>query len=141
MSTSAAFAVETMSNSRGTHAARLDRLARIAIEVGLGLAKGQEILISASLGSLPLVRRIPEHAYRAGASLVTVLYSDDEATLARFHYAPDASFDRAATWLHDGIAEAFRSNVARLAVAGANPALLAREDSEKVGRANRALSQ
>jgi aminopeptidase len=141
MSTIAALAVEARSNDRETHAARLDRLAKIAIEVGLGLAEGQELLISASLDAVALVRRITEHAYRAGASLVTVFYSDDEATLARFHYAPDASFDRAATWLHNGIAEAFRSNVARLGIAGSNPALLAKEDPEKVGRANRALSK
>jgi len=141
MSTSAAFAVESRSNDREMHAARLDRLARITIEVGLGLAEGQELLMTASLDAVALVRRITEHAYRAGASLVTVFYSDDEATLARFHHAPDASFDHAATWLHDGIAEAFRSNVARLGIAGANPALLANEDPEKVGRANRALSK
>jgi aminopeptidase len=141
MSTTAAFAVETRSKDQETHATRLDRLARIAIEVGLGLAEGQELLITASLDAVPLVRRITEHAYRAGASLVTVFYNDDEATLARFHYAPDVSFDKAATWMHEGIAEAFRSNVARLAVAGTNPALLANEDPEKVGRANRALSK
>ena len=74
--------------SNATHAARLDRLAAVAIEVGLGLARGQELLITASLDALPLVRRITEHAYRAGASLVTTFYSDDEATLARFRYAP-----------------------------------------------------
>src|ERR1700724_3128057 len=111
MSTTAALAVETRRNDWETHASRLDRLAKIAVEVGLGLAEGQELLISASLDAVAFVRRITEHAYRAGASLVTVFYSDDEATLARFHYAPDASFDKAATWLHDGIAEAFRSNV------------------------------
>ena len=82
--------------SKATHSARLDRLAAVAIEVGLGLARGQELLITASLDALPLVRRITEHAYRAGASLVTTFYTDDESTLARFRYAPDASFDTAA---------------------------------------------
>jgi aminopeptidase len=124
-----------------SHAARLDRLAEVAIEVGLGLAPGQELLITASLDALPLVRRITEHAYRAGASLVTTFFTDDEATLARFRYAPDASFDTAATWLQEGIAQAFRNNAARMAIAGANPALLAQEDPEKVGRANRAFSK
>ncbi|HEY3987789.1 MAG TPA: aminopeptidase [Acidobacteriaceae bacterium] len=124
-----------------SHAARLDRLAAVAIEVGLGLARGQELLITASLEALPLVQRITEHAYRAGASLVTTFFIDDEATLARFRHAPDASFDTAATWLQEGIAQAFRNNAARMAIAGANPALLAKEDPEKVGRANRAFSK
>jgi aminopeptidase len=124
-----------------SHAARLDRLAAVAVHTGLGLARGQELVITASVDTLPLVRRITEHAYRAGASLVTTFLSDDEATLARYRYAPDASFDTAATWLQDGIAEAFRRGAARLAVAGGNPSLLAQEDAEKVGRANRAASQ
>lgn len=124
-----------------SHAARLDRLASVAIEVGLGLAPGQQLLITASLEAVPLVRRITEHAYRAGATLVTTFYSDDEAALARFRFAPDASFDTANTWLQDGIAQAFRENTARMAIAGANPALLAKEDPEKVGRANRAFSK
>ncbi len=119
----------------------MDRLASVAIEVGLGLARGQELLITASLEALPLVRRITEHAYRAGASLVTTFYSDDEATLARFRYASDESFDTAATWLQNGVVQAFRNNAARMAIAGANPALLAKEDPEKVGRANRAFSK
>jgi aminopeptidase len=127
--------------SNKTHTARLDRLAAVAIEVGLGLAPGQELLITASLDALPLVRRITEHAYRAGASLVTTFYSDDQATLARFRYASDASFETAATWLQDAVAQAFRNNAARMAIAGADPALLAREDPEKVGRANRAFSK
>src|SRR6184192_156203 len=89
MSAATAPAVKSKAESNATHAAHLDRLAAVAIEVGLGLARGQELLITASLDALPLVRRITEHAYRAGASLVTTFYSDDEATLARFRYAPD----------------------------------------------------
>jgi aminopeptidase len=120
---------------------KLDKLAEVAIRVGLGLEKGQELVMTASLDALPLARRITEQAYRAGASLVTTLYSDDEATLLRYRYAPDDAFDRAAGWLYDGMGEAFKSGAARLAIAGANPGLLSNEDPEKVGRANRAVSQ
>jgi len=124
-----------------THEQKLDRLAEVAIRVGLGLASGQELVITASLDSMPLARRITEHAYRAGASLVTTLYSDDEATLMRYRFAPNESFDRAPSWLYDGMGAAFRSGAARLAIAGANPLLLSNEDPEKVGRANHAVSK
>ena len=118
----------------------LDKLAEVAVQVGLGLKAGQELVMTASLDSLALARRITEHAYRAGASLVTTLYVDDEATLARYRFAPDASFDKAAAWLYDGMGAAFKSGAARLAIAGANPSLLSNEDPDKVGRANRATS-
>ncbi|MGO9519040.1 MAG: aminopeptidase [Candidatus Korobacteraceae bacterium] len=124
-----------------THAEKLDQLAEVAVKVGLGLKAGQELLMTASLDSLALARRITEHAYRAGASLVTTLYTDDEAALMRYRFAPDASFDHAAKWLYDGMGAAFKSGAARLAITGANPSLLSNEDPDKVGRANRAVSQ
>ena len=124
-----------------THEQKLDLLAEVAVKVGLGLAAGQELVMTASLDALPLARKITEQAYRAGASLVTTLYSDDEATLMRYRYAPDAAFDKAAKWLYDGMGAAFKSGAARLAIAGGNPALLSNEDPDKVGRANRAVSQ
>jgi len=119
---------------------KLDQLGRVAIEVGLGLKAGQELVMTASLESAPLARRITEHAYRAGASLVTTLYADDEAILMRFRHAPDEAFDRAPGWLYDGMGAAFRSGAARLAITGANPLLLSNEDPGKVSRANQAVS-
>ena len=124
-----------------THEQKLDMLAEVAVRVGLGLRAGQELVMTASLDALPLARRITEQAYRAGASLVTTLYSDDEAALMRYHFAPGESFDHAAKWLYDGMGAAFKSGAARLAITGGNPALLSNEDGEKVGRANRAVSQ
>jgi aminopeptidase len=123
-----------------THEQKLELLAEVAVKVGLGLKEGQELVMTASLDCVGLARRITEQAYRAGASLVTTLYSDDEATLMRYHYAPDAAFDKAAGWLYDGMGAAFRSGSARLAIAGGNPALLSNEDPDKVSRANRAVS-
>jgi aminopeptidase len=121
-------------------AEKLDLLAEVAVKVGLSLQPGQEVVMTASLDHLMLARRITEHAYRAGASLVTTLFTDEEATLARYRFAPGDSFDHAAQWLYEGMANAFKSGAARLAITGANPSLLANENSEKVGRANRAVS-
>jgi aminopeptidase len=120
---------------------KLDRLAEIAVQVGLALRTGQELIMSAPIEALPLARKITEHAYKSGALLVTTLYSDDPSVLARYEYGSNESFDYAPTWLHDGIATGFRSGAARLAIAGANPALLARQDPAKVARANVAASK
>lgn len=125
---------------RPDHDIRLERLAEVAVKVGLGLRAGQELVITAPLEAVPLVRRITAAAYRAGASLVTTLYADDEATLARFAHAPDAAFDVAPAWLYEGMARAYEAGAARLAVSGADPNLLAGQDPDKVARANRATS-
>ncbi len=120
---------------------KLDRLAQVAVHAGLGLASGQAMVMTAGVDALPLVRRITEHAYRAGATLVTTLLSDENSALLRYQYGPDASFDAAAAWLYDGMAAAFRSGAARLGVVGSNPALLSQQDPAKVARANRAMSK
>jgi len=120
---------------------KLNRLAEVAVKVGLNLKAGQELIMSAPMDALPLARKITEQAYKAGALLVTTLYGDDPSVLARFQYAQDSSFDYAPTWLQDGVANGFRSGAARLAIAGANPALLAKQDPSKVARANVAASK
>jgi aminopeptidase len=119
---------------------RLEKLAEVAVNVGLQLEKGQDLVMTAPLAALPLVRLITKHAYMAGAGIVTTFYSDEETTLARYDHAPSESFDKASGWLYDGMAKAFEGGAARLAIAGDNPMLLASQDPAKVARANKANS-
>lgn len=120
---------------------KLDRLAEVAVKVGLQLQPGQDLVVTAPVIALPLVRLIAKHAYRAGAGLVTPFFADDEIALARYENANDASFDRAADWLYEGMAKAYSGNAARLAIAADNPMLLSGQDATKVSRANRANSK
>lgn len=119
---------------------KLDKLAEVAIKVGLQLQPGQDLVLTAPMAALPLVRKITEHAYKAGAGIVQPIFSDEEITLNRYRYAADASFDKAPGWLFEGMAKAFDGNAARLAISGDNPMMLASEDPAKVARANRATS-
>jgi aminopeptidase len=117
---------------------KLDRLAQVAIKVGLQLQPGQDLVLTSSIAALPLTRKIIEQAYKAGAGLVTPIFSDDEITLARFRHGQDAGFDRAAGWLYEGMAKAYGDGAARLAVRGDDPSLLSGQDPQKVARANKA---
>lgn len=119
---------------------KLDKLAEVAVKVGLQLRHDQDLVITAPLAALPLARLITKHAYMAGAGLVTTFYSDEETTLSRYAHAPDGSFDRASGWLYEGMAKAYENGAARLAIAGDNPMLLASQDAAKVARANKANS-
>jgi len=119
---------------------KLDRLAEVAIKVGLRLKAGQDLLVTAPTAALPLVRKVAEHAYKAGAGLVTPILSDEQITLLRYRYGHDEGFDRAAGWLYEGMSKAFDANTARLAIVADNPMLLAGEDPAKVARASKANS-
>jgi aminopeptidase len=118
----------------------LDRYAELTVRSGVNIQPGQQLVVTAPIEAVPLARLVTEHAYRAGASLVTVLYSDEQATLARFRLAPDEAFDVAPGWLFNGMAEAFKSGAARLALVGDDPSLLSAQDPAKVARANKARS-
>jgi aminopeptidase len=120
---------------------KLEKLAQVAIHVGLGLTPGQDLYMTSPVSALPLARLIAAEAYKAGAGLVTTFFSDEDMTLARYRHGRDDSFDRAAGWLYEGMAKAFAGNAARLAIAGDNPMLLSGQDPDKVGRANRAQSK
>src|SRR4029079_2957473 len=101
----------------------------------LRLQPGQDLLLTAPAVALPLVRRIAEHAYKAGAGLVTPFLSDEEITLSRARHGHAHTCDRAAGWLYEGMAKAFAANTARLAIVGDNPMLLSGEDPTKVAAA------
>ena len=121
-------------------AQKLEKLAEVAVKIGLNLQQDQDLVITAPFAAAPLVRLIIKHAYLAGGGLVTAFYNDDEATLARYAHASDTSFDKAAGWLYEGMAKAYENGTARLAVSGDNPMLLSAQDPSKVARANRAMS-
>lgn len=128
----------SLSSNPSLSADRLDRLARVAVKVGLNLQPGQDLILTAPLSAAPLVRRIAAQAYQAGAGLVTPIFADEEVALARYQHAEDHSFDRASGWLFNGMAEAYRAGTARMAIVGDNPMLLAEQDPAKVARASRA---
>lgn len=119
---------------------KIDRLAEVAVKVGLKLEAGQDLVMTAPVAALPLVRRIAEHAYKAGAGIVTTILSDEEVTLMRYRHGQGDGFDRAPAWLYEGIGKAFDEGAARLAIVGDDPMLLSEMDPEKVGRANKAAS-
>ena len=120
---------------------KLDRLAEVAVRVGLGLQEGQQMVLTSTVDALPLVRRVTAQAYKAGANLVTTLLTDEPSSLLRYQHARSESFDIAADWLYEGMAQAYRNGAARQAIYCSNPALLANEDPEKVSRANRSQSK
>ncbi|MCA0998691.1 aminopeptidase [Alloyangia pacifica] len=119
----------------------IDRLAEVAVRTGVNLQEGQQLVLTAPVSALPLVRAVTRAAYRAGASLVTPLLSDSEVALARFEDGQDVTFDVAPSWLYNGMAEAFGEGAARMAIVGEDPMLLAEQDPAKVSRVGKANSK
>ena len=82
---------------------RLERYARLAVEVGSNIGAGQLVWISALPEHAPLVRAIARCAYENGARYVDVDYSDQHVRRARIQHADggNARLD-AAVGAHEG---------------------------------------
>ncbi|WP_234553809.1 aminopeptidase [Thermus caliditerrae] len=119
----------------------LEKLAELAIRVGLNLEKGQEVIATAPLEAVDFVRLLAEKAYGHGASLFTVIYGDNVMARKRLSLAPEEGLDKAPAWLYEGMAKAFREGAARLAVSGNDPKALEGLPPERIGRAQQAQSR
>ncbi|MFL5927856.1 MAG: aminopeptidase [Gaiellaceae bacterium] len=115
---------------------RLERYARLAVQVGLNLQSGQTLGINALIEHAPLVRAIAREAYQAGASYVDVLYTDQHVRRAHIEHAADDRLGYSPPWLVERLRELGRIGGALCAISGnPEPELFADLDGERVGRA------
>jgi aminopeptidase len=115
---------------------RLDRYARLALEVGVNLDAGQDVLIMGLLEHAPLARALTHAAYGAGARFVEVAYSDNHVRRALVELAPEEALEWTPPWRVDRIAYLGENRGALIQIAGdPEPALLADLDQGRVGRA------
>ena len=117
---------------------KLERLADVAVEVGVNLQEGQNLIVTSPMSALPFARLVAAAAYKKGARDVTFLFTDDEITLARYRHGTEAALEGAPEWLYKGFAEGLENNAARMAISAANPTLLSEQEPDKVSRVNRA---
>src|SRR5205823_2980625 len=85
-----------------------------------------------SLDAAPLVRRVTESAYRAGASYVEALWGDESMQLARFTHAPRESFGEYSAWLPDALLHHAEAGHAVLSIYANDPDLLKDEQMAKL---------
>ena len=114
---------------------RLDRYARLAVEVAVNLQPGQFLRISAEPEHLPLVRAIGRVAYERGARYVETLYRDGQLKRARVQHAPEDSLDWTPPWTLSLLDHMIDTRGATIAITGeADPELLADLDQRRAQR-------
>ncbi len=120
---------------------RLDRYARLAVEVAVNLQPGQFLRISAEPEHLPLVRAIGRIAYERGARYVETLYRDAHLKRARVQHAPEDSLDWTPPWTLSLLDHLIETRGATIAITGeAEPELLADLDQRRNQRTRARLA-
>jgi len=127
---------------------RLHAYGDLAVKVGLNLRAGQRLLVigplasgGASLEAAPFVRHIVAAAYKAGASLVEVIWGDEALQLVRFQHAPRDSFGEFSSWLPKALFEHAEAGNAILSVYANDPDQLKDQPTELVGAVQQAVSR
>lgn len=119
---------------------KLEKYAEVIVKVGLNLQPGQRLLIGPPFHGIlgvpielaPLVRKIVSKAYQAGASLVDVIWTDDQLRLLRFQQANRDSFEQFPTWRSEAAYNISSQGDAILNFFTENPDLLLEQDAESV---------
>jgi len=122
--------------------------AELIVRVALNLREGQRLLIIGPLAyggvspeAAPLVHKVTESAYRAGARYVEAMWGDEALTLTRFAIAPAASFEDFSRWLPTALVEHVDRGDATLSIFANDPDLLAGQPTDRVTAMQRASSR
>lgn len=116
----------------------LVQYAKLAVHGGVGLKKGQELVITAGIENAHFVRLITAEAYAAGATCVTTLFSDDLAAVIRYEKGSEEAIQYAPEWLYNGIRDAYAGGAARLGVTSFDPYLFKNVNPDLVAASGKA---
>jgi aminopeptidase len=120
---------------------RLERYARLAVEVAVNLQPGQFLRISAEPEHLPLVRAIGRVAYERGARFVDAQFRDMHLRRARVQHAPEDSLDWSPPWTLALVDHMIETRGATIAITGeSEPELLADVDQRRAQRTRARLA-
>jgi aminopeptidase len=99
--------------------ARVERLAELAVTVGVGIQPGQDVVVLGfDVEQAPIVRAVAEAAYTAGARLVSPIYWDQHVKRSRLRHAPADTLDSTPDWWEAMVAECVRRRSAFIVVWG-----------------------
>ena len=122
---------------------RLTRYARLAVEVGVNLQRGQLLRVAGHPDHLPLVRAITEVAYERGARYVEAIYPDPHMRRSRILHAAEDTLDWSPPWSLALVDELATTNGAMILITGdPEPELFGDLDPARIAKARpRLVSQ
>lgn len=107
---------------------KLDQFAELIVKIGLNLQPGQKLIVNGknatrgvTLEAAPLLRHVAQHAYKAGARLVDVIYDDPQLSVERLKYAAKDSLEEFPAWRTKAIAEYVTAGHALMTVYADDP--------------------
>jgi len=117
---------------------KLREYAKLLVEVGLNVQKGQTLLIQSPVDCAYFARLCADAAYDAGCREVVMNWGDDYLTRARYLRAADEVFDEVPEWRRHFCNDYAAEGAPRLVIVAEDPETLKGVDSGRIVRAQRA---
>ena len=109
------------------------KYARLAVITGVNIQKGQPLVITSSVTDHVFAEYCVEEAYKAGASEVTVRWSDENVSHMDFTYQSKETLCDIPDWVEERIKHEHGTKSAYLHIDSSTPGLMADIDGEKMG--------
>lgn len=103
---------------------KLKKYAKLLIETGLNLQKGQTLVISSPVDSAPFARLCARCAYDVGCREVIVKWTDDALSREKYLRADNSVFDEVPEWFSHFHNDYSESGAAWLAISASDPEAL-----------------
>lgn len=117
---------------------QLQEYAKLLVRVGLNVAKGQTLVISAPVECAYFARLCAAEAYEAGCGDVVMNWHDDALNRMKYLQADDSVFDRVPLWRRHFFNDYALEGAAYLAISASDPESLKGVDADRLVRAQRA---
>ncbi|MDD6095006.1 MAG: aminopeptidase [Clostridia bacterium] len=113
---------------------KISEYARLAVEVGVNLQKGQTLMVCCPVENAFFARKIADCAYERGAKDVIVDWRDDYISRKHWLYADDSLFDRVYPWDADKRNTLAKEGAAYIFICGDDPENLKGVNGERIRR-------
>ena len=110
----------------------LNEYARLVVEVGVNIQKGQRLLINAPVDCAEFARLCAKAAYDAGCAEVVVNWSDDYLAREKFLRADDRVFESFPSWRRDFLMDLANDGAAKLAIYATDPESMRGVDPQRL---------
>lgn len=110
----------------------LEKYAEVLVKVGVNLQPGQRLVLPAPVEGRELVHAVTRQAYRVGAALVDVVWTDSIVNKIRLQEAAQDTLDIAPDWIFQHWVDMADAGEAVLSINGGDPDLMAGIDSNRL---------
>ncbi len=111
---------------------RRKKMARVLLEVGVNLQKGQILVLQACTDALDLVREITKQAFEMGAKDVIVHFDDAEINHLRALYCDEETLKEVPEWKKESLDYYLRQDAVQMGINSSYPTLNEDVPSEKL---------